>query len=366
MTKIVVVGAGIIGLTVAHELLKDESNQVTIIAQQFPTDFEFATPYTSPIAGANWCSFAELNDKFTQEIDKNSYLKFQELIKNVPQANVTARKDITYIPINKFKTIYKGVKVLPWFAYGDMKKIIGFRELNPSEYDTSLFAYAYEYNGMVIRTGYYMTYLINEMWKMSGDVETSTSRFSMRRATIKSLSEAYTYHQHGRAEIVINCTGLLAKNLLDIESEEKEKLYPVRGVVFVAENTTGMKTLSVVDIYDPEYPEEKLYFMPRREGELIMGGVFQVNNDTKDIDPTFIHRLLSRCKKYLSQHNWENIKIIRTQFGYRPFRKGGYRIERKGNIVHVYGFGAGGFQSSWGAAAKSVELVKEYQNKSKF
>lgn len=366
MTKIVVVGAGVIGLTVAHELLKDETNQVTIIAQQFPTDFEFSTPYTSPIAGANWLSFAEKDDTFTQEIDKIGYLKFKEIIGKSPEADVTSRKDICYVPTEKFHNVYKGIKQFPWFAYGEMSKIVNFRELKPHEFDSRLFAYAFEYDGFVIRTSYYMTYLINEMWRMSGGVETSTSRFSIRRVSIMKLSEAYDYHQHGKADIVINCTGVLASKLLDLESKEKEKLYPVRGIVFVAENNTGMKTLTSVDLFDSKYPEEKLYFMPRREGELIMGGVFQENNETKIVDPTFMARMIARCKKYLPQYNWDNLNIIRTQVGYRPFRRGGYRIERIGNLVHCYGIGAAGFQSSWGCASKVVDLVNDYKNKSKF
>ncbi|KAG0683533.1 hypothetical protein C6P40_000045 [Pichia californica] len=366
MTKIVVVGSGVVGLTVAHELLKDETNQVTIVSQQFPTDFDVSTLYTSPNAGANWHSFASDDDIFTQEIDKIGYFKYKEIIKNSPEADVTARTDVHYVPINKFNKVYKGIKKFPWFAYGDMGKTVNFRELDESEYDTTKFAYAYQYDGLVIRTSYYMTYLLNEMWKMSGSVETSNSRFSLRRGTIKKLLDAYDYHHLGKADLVINCTGILSKELIDLEPEEKEKVYPIRGIVFVAENTTGMKKITAVDLLDPQYPEERLYFMPRREGELIIGGAYQVNNYSKVVDPTFIVRLITRCKYYLPQYKWDNLNIIRTQVGYRPFRKGGYRIERKGKIVHCYGMGAAGFQSSWGCAVKVVDLVNDYKNKSKF
>lgn len=51
MVRIVVVGAGVVGLTSALEFLKDKSNEITIVAQQFPTDYNHSTIYTSPIAG---------------------------------------------------------------------------------------------------------------------------------------------------------------------------------------------------------------------------------------------------------------------------------------------------------------------------
>lgn len=364
MTRIVVVGAGVIGLTTAHELLSDPDNEVTIVAQQFPTDFEFTTKYTSPNAGANWHSFATDADHFTQEIDTIGYKRFQKIIAGHPEAGVTARSDVTYISCDTFaKNGYQ--KKFPWFAYGEFGKTVGFRELYSIEFDTSVIAYAYEYNGMVIRTSYYMTYLINEMWRMSGGVETPQSRFSLRRKSIKRLTDAFALHHKGAADLVINCTGLLARDLEDIEPSEKEKIYPVRGIVFVAENTTGMEKITSVHLNDPQYPDEKLYFMPRREGELIMGGTFQNHNESKVVDPTFIVRMLSRCKKYLSQYDWDNINIVRTQVGYRPFRKGGYRIERKGKIVHCYGVGSAGFQSSWGCAQRVRALVDSYKNKSK-
>lgn len=366
MTKIVVVGAGVVGLTCALELLKDPTNEVTIVSQQFPTDFELSTIYTSPIAGANWLSFAADDDKFTQEIDMVGYKKYQELLKR-PESGVTARKECTYIPIekgNNTKQFYDG---LPWFAKNGLGTKFGFRIYDKSEYDTTQFSSAYEFDGVNIRTSYYMTFLINEMWKLSGSVEKPDSRFAMVRKSITKLSDAYKlHHQGGVADLVVNCTGFLAKELEDLEPSEKEKLYPVRGIVFVAENTTGMKKNTLVDIYDPKYPDEKLYFMPRREGELIMGGCFQENNLSKNVDPTFIVRLIGRCKKYLKQYNWDDIKIVRTQVGYRPFRKGGYRVERCGNIVHCYGVGAAGFQSSWGCAEKVVGLVNDFKTKSRF
>lgn len=356
MVRIVVVGAGVVGLTSALELLKDKSNEITIVAQQFPTDYNHSTIYTSPIAGANWHSFAPKEDKFTQEIDIVGYYKFKELSR-IPESGVTSRKEKFYVTLDKFYNVYSGKKMLPWYAHGEFAKLINFRELEAGEYSRDKFAYGFEFDGFVIRTSYYMTYLINEMWRLSGSYEMTNSRFNLRRKSIKKLSDAFDLHHNGKADLVVNCTGLLARDLDDIGKIEKTKMYPVRGIVYIVENNTGMKDNTFVDIFDIEHPDERMYFMPRREGELLIGGVFEVENESQYADPGFLVRLVSRCNKYLPQFDWDNIKVIRTQVGYRPFRKGGYRIEKVGDIVHCYGMGAAGFQSSWGSANKVVGLV---------
>lgn len=361
MANIVVVGAGVLGLTNALNLLeKNENNKVTVVAQHFPTDFEFKNIYTSPIAGANWCSFAKKDEIDVQEIDKIGYRKFYEFIKSRPEAGVTKRIDVTYVTHEEFKK--NGcVKKFPWFGYGEFSKEIGFRELNENEFDAKKFAYAYEFNGMVIRTSYYMTFLINECWRLSGSAEGPNARFSIKRGTVKALKDAFQLHSTGKeADLVINCTGLNVRKLEDVETIEKNKMFPIRGVVFVAKNTTGITKVTAVEA---GLDDEMLYLMPRREGELIIGGCFQVGNESKYVEDDLCERILGRCRQYLPEFKWDDLEIVRQQVGFRPARKGGFRIERTGKIIHCYGVGGSGYQSSWGCADKVAQLV--YKNNSK-
>lgn len=144
---------------------------------------------------------------------------------------------------------------------------------------------------------------------------------------------------------------------------KKKKIYPVRGVVYVVKNNTGVKDMISVDI-DKE--GESLYLMPRREGELIIGGCFQKNSETKYVDDGLKSRILGRCPEFLPEYNWTNIEIVREQVGFRPFREGGFRIERKGHIIHCYGVGGSGYQSSWGCADRVSKLASEIETTSKF
>lgn len=367
MTNIVVLGAGVTGLTVAHELLQNPNNKVTIVSKNFPTDFKIDKCYTSPIAGANWQSFASNDDKFVQNIDTVGYKKFKKLIKNNPECGVTNRKNRNYITKLKFDKEMKGEKEFPWFS-DNSKLDCNFRELDQNELIDGM-AYGFEYDGFVIRTSYYLTFLINQMWKISGYEKNnffngipgvkSNSRLSLRRKSVSSLAEAKNYHHLGKADLVINCAGLAARELADLEESEKLKLKPIRGVVFVAENNVGLDRITIVETGDDEPEHEELYIMPRREGELIIGGCFQVGNESQDVDSALKDRILGRCKKYLTQYNWDQIKIVREQVGFRPYREGGYRIQRIGNIIHCYGMAGAGFQSSWGCAQQVLKLTNE-------
>lgn len=355
MSNYVVIGAGVIGITNAHEILKaNPNNKVTIVAQHFPTDFEFKNIYTSPIAGANWESFAKLDDTFVQEIDTIGYRKFYDLIRSRPEAGVTKRLNSVLVTHEKFR-LDGGVKKLPWFASGEFSKEIKFREYNDGEFDKEKFVYGFEFDGMVIRTTYYLSFLINECWRMSGAAEGENARFSIKRGTVSEVRDAFQLSSWNRkVDYVINCTGLLSRNLLDIDIKEREKMYPVRGCVYVVKNNVEIKKVTVVEIAEKD---EGLYIMPRREGELIIGGCFQVGNEDKIVDDALSDRILSRCKKYLPQYNWDNLEIVRKQVGFRPFRKGGYRIEREGRIIHCYGMGGAGYQSSWGCAQRVQDLI---------
>lgn len=364
MSKFVVIGAGVIGITNAYEILKQNpQNQVTIISQHFPTDFELKNNYTSPVAGANWSSFAGPNDTFIHEIDKIGYRKFYELLQSRPESGVTARKDVKFVTNEKF--IEDGnIKVLPWYSNGEFAKECGFRILDDHEFDKTKFAYGYEYDGFVIRTTYYLTFLLNKCWKLSGVAEGPNARFSIKRSAVKSIKEAFELHSSGySADFVINCTGLLARELEDIELEERKRIFPVRGVVYVVKNNVGIDKITAVRGIEKG---ESLYLMPRREGELVIGGCFQIGVEDKTVTDDLKQRIFGRCKKYLPEYNWNDIEIIREQVGFRPFRKDGYRIERVGKIIHCYGMGGAGFQSSWGCAKKVSDLITIYQNRSKF
>lgn len=348
MAKIVIVGAGVVGLTVAYELLneKGSNHRITIVASQIPMDWEYNDNYTSPFAGANWASFAGPNDIRQQNIDEVGYSKFKKLAETKPEAGIIKRVDQNYVTYDRFKAWGNKIR-LPWLK---RMKEINFRMVD--DYDKSLYRYSYAYDGFVISTTHYLTFLWNECVK--------SGRFELRRKKLHNLDEAYDlHHDGGKADIVINCSGIGARELVPDSG-----IYGVRGVLLLVQNDVKLDKIIGIKNVEPTYKDEGLYIMPRQEGDMVIGGCFQVGKEyEKTVSDAQCQRMLARAVKYLPWLPWKDFKIIRKQVGFRPFRKGGLRIEydkEKKSLIHCYGHGGAGYQASWGSSAIVRKLVKDY------
>lgn len=81
-------------------------------------------------------------------------------------------------------------------------------------------------------------------------------------------------------------------------------------------------------------------------------------------------RCVEMCPKLTNGRGIEHLDIIRHGVGLRPAREGGARIEKeKINgvwVVHNYGHGGAGYQSSYGCAQAAIALVdKIFQPKAR-
>ncbi|GMG27898.1 unnamed protein product [Ambrosiozyma monospora] len=285
----------------------------------------------------------------------NSYKLFKQLAKN-PETGVWNKDNISYVTERAYE--HAGSKeTYPWF--------LNLPGLNYEKFDKSQvpqglgLQYGYSYNGVVISTTLYLVWLLNENLK--------TGRFKIQRKSISDLKEAINLHHNGKADIIINSTGLLARDL--VTSEEAAKIHAIRGATLLVENNLESK-FSVKD-YDPEFPDDSFYLMPRQEGGTVIGGCFELNaEDQTTIDPAQKQRFISKVKKYfprLLNANGE-LDIVREQVGFRPGRTGGPRIELDEQwtyensvaLIHNYGHAGAGYQASWGSAAKVLKTVNDF------
>ena len=138
-----------------------------------------------------------------------------------------------------------------------------------------------------------------------------------------------------------------------------------------------MSTVSGTD----DDPSEAMYIMQRAAGGgTILGGCLQANNWESQPDPNLAIRIMKRCIEYNPQlvpegKGIEALSIIRHGVGLRPMRNGGIRVElghvqsrggRKTTLIHNYGHGGYGYQTSYGCANAVERLVLEaMQEKSK-
>lgn len=357
--KIVILGAGVIGLTTALQLKKSNSEyDITVIGQHIPGDIDIE--YTSPFAGANWHSFATLEDKTLQEFDKPGYFEFIRLAKFEPRSGVWLQPNVEYNNEDAAKNQDKfKYRTSPWFKDFTNFRFIEKKDLPEGMVSGSVF------DGVVISTQIYLQYLVQRLLEMGVGIK--------RVAKLQSIQQALNHHSSGeKADLVINSSGLLSKNLSGFKDDKL--VYPVRGQVLHVRNNAKTE-LHVGDF--PGFPNESLYIMPRKEGGSIMGGCFERDLNNLQEDKELTKRIIERAKKYapdMVNPNYKNnpteIDIIRVNVGLRPFRDSGARVEIDPDhsewLIHNYGAGGGGYQGSYGYANKVVQLANQlFAKKSK-
>ena len=206
-----------------------------------------------------------------------------------------------------------------------------------------------------MNTAIYLPWLVSQCLK-NGVV--------FKRGVFKHIKDAAEAHHSGRkADLVVNCTGLSSKTLGGVLDD---KLYPARGQIVVVRNDAGaMVSLSGNDDGEGEVG----YMMTRAAGGgTVLGGSYQINNWDPMPDPNLATRIMKRAiaarpELVAKGQGIEGLDIIRHGVGLRPVREGGPRVEVDKvdgvAIVHNYGHGGYGYQTSFGCAEDAVELVND-------
>lgn len=142
-------------------------------------------------------------------------------------------------------------------------------------------------------------------------------------------------------------------------------MIPIRGQIVVVRNDPGgIFSLSGTD----DGPEEGCYVMARAAGGgTVLGGCAQKGCWESQADPNLAIRIMKRCVDMCPQltggKGIEHLDVVRHGVGLRPAREGGARIGKemvRGTwVVHNYGHGGAGYQSSYGCAQAAAECVEE-------
>jgi len=191
----------------------------------------------------------------------------------------------------------------------------------------------------------------------------------IKRGIAKHVSDAATLHHSGQpAKVIVNCTGLSSRFLGGVEDQS---LYPARGqIVLVRNDPKIMASVSGTD----DGGDEATYIMHRAAGGgCILGGSFQTHNWESQPDPSLAVRIVKRCVDLCPEltggKGVEALSVVRHGVGLRPLRDAGPRVEREviGGVavVHQYGHGGFGYQSSYGSAVEAARLVDEAVGKVK-
>ncbi|WP_030936254.1 FAD-dependent oxidoreductase [Streptomyces sp. NRRL S-646] len=150
------------------------------------------------------------------------------------------------------------------------------------------------------------------------------------------------------APVVVNCTGLGARSLVPDAS-----VRPVRGQLVVVENP-GIRTWLTSTGVDGEMA----YFFPQ-PGRLLLGGTADEDAWSLEPDPAVAEAIVRRCAALRPEI--AGARVLEHRVGLRPARDA-VRLEREvlpdGRVlVHNYGHGGAGVTVAWGCAGEAAGLA---------
>ncbi|KAH7150458.1 FAD dependent oxidoreductase [Dactylonectria estremocensis] len=351
---IVVVGAGVSGLTSALLLSRNKANTVTIVSKHMPGDYDIE--YASPFAGANIVPMATKENK---RWESRTWAVLKKLTEEVPEAGIHFQK--CHIQRRKVDLEAAGSSGFPDDAFSPTpwyKNLFDdFREQKASEltpgYDTGC-----EFTGVCINTAIYLPWLVGQCLK-NGVV--------LKRAILSDIREAKQLSHTGKpATIIVNATGL---GSLKLGGVLDTTMAPARGqVVLVRNESTPMMICSGT----PAGRGEEMYVMQRAAGGgTILGGTYDIGNWESQPDPNIAARIMQRVVEARPEiaggRGVAGLSVIRHAVGLRPWRKAGLRLEEERLdddtwIMHNYGHSGWGYQGSYGCAEGVVELVEKVSN----
>lgn len=167
-----------------------------------------------------------------------------------------------------------------------------------------------------------------------------------RVVRITALNEVV---EDGWSELVVNCTGLAARELAADPS-----VYPVRGQIVRVSNP-GL-TLSM---RDEQHPAGRAYIHPRTD-DCILGGTLDEHRWDTDIDPVEAESIMARCRQIESR--LVDAEVLEHVVGLRPARPT-VRVEEsttgpgRARLLHNYGHGGSGITLGWGCAQDIASLA---------
>ncbi|TVY36662.1 D-amino-acid oxidase [Lachnellula subtilissima] len=348
--RIVVIGAGVSGLTTALLLSKNPRYSITVAAKHMPGDYDIE--YASPWAGADYLPWTLTGISFADEyygMNRTSEpgTDAAEWDRSPACKTYTRTKDVDS-PTPKFAKD-------PWWK--DM--LPDYKEIPTSHLPPGI-STGHSFTSLTINTAIYLPYLVSLLL---------ASSVILKRAVFTHITDAAFAHHttspspSNQADMLLNCTGLSSLTLPGVSDPH---LYPIRGQTVLVRNAShGNFSLSGTDESD-----EGAYIMARAAGGgTVLGGCTQVGSWAGEVDVEMAGRIMGRavglCPELVGgkEDGVKGLDVIRHGVGLRPARKGGVRIESEVvdgvQVVHNYGHAGAGYQCSFGCAEVAVKLVDE-------
>lgn len=331
---IVVIGAGVIGLSTALHLQQfiSPSQQILIVARDWPSTT--SVNYASPWAGAHYRPVPGSSPQALREEKqaRRTYDHFKNEAK-VPGSGVEWTEGIEHLESPPPEYLTENALV-------NYTHLDGFRQLQPSELPEGV-KWGVRYKTFTINSPVYCAYMLRRFVLKGGLV---------KEYSLANVQEAFYLAENVRT--VVNCSGF---------GFGDPKSFIIRGQTCLVRNPCS------VTLTRQNSDGSWFFCIPRPlEGGTIIGGTKQPHN--WDPNPSLETRetLLRNASKWFpfTPASGGKFDVIRDIVGRRPARQGGMRIEveKVGNgktIVHGYGAAGRGYEISWGVAEDVVKLIRK-------
>ena len=301
MRRVIVVGAGVIGLSCAVRLL-EAGHRVDVVARDLPLET------TSSVAAAVWSPYSHPQEHVVRWA-RTSYDAFAELCDD--ESSGVVMRTGTELFGEGPADLWWG-DALPPGAGPDRETSL------PAGYASGL-----TMRTPVIEMPIYLRWLAARVEALGGTM------------TRMNLSGVPT----GEA-LVVNASGLGARLLGGDPS-----VVPVRGQVVLVEQV-GLDHWWI----DAEAPS---YVVPRSR-DIVLGGTALIGEWSRTPEPATADAILARAAEI--EPRLAGARILRHKVGLRPGRSV-VRLEREADVIHCYGHGGCGVTVSWGCADDVVGLA---------
>lgn len=305
--RVVVVGAGVIGLSCAVRLA-EAGHQVDVVARDLPLET------TSAVAAALWYPYRAYPFERVTAWAQRSYDEFVRIAESSPKAGVSR------VPGTE---VFRQPTADPWWRDA-VPRLERVRSLPDGYRD------GWELTAPVIDMGVYLPWLVQRLEDLGGTVT---------RMALSALPDGAT--------LVVNACGLAGRSLADDPA-----LMPVRGqVVYVEQFGLDRWWLS---------PEGPTYVVPRAH-DVVVGGTDEEGSWNRTPDPATADRILERATRLLPE--LARARVVGHRVGLRPARPT-VRLEEErhahgARVIHCYGHGGAGVTLSWGCADEVLALAEE-------
>jgi D-amino-acid oxidase len=313
----VVLGAGVIGLSTAIELLR-RGWEVTVVAKAF-------SPHTvSDKAGAIWFPYNVYPHSQAVAWSRASYQRLQPL----------AEQPGTGVSMVRFTVMERAAsQEAPWWREALPPDAYEREDLDPEASDGRSVAHWLWVPFM--DPAPYMSYLASWAQRLGA---------RMRQEEVGDL-EAYAKKLGGKT--LVNCTGLGARTLA-----HDEGVFPTQGQMLVLERPATPLYRKADD--GPQSPT----YVFTRGNTLVMGGT--AIPEAWGTQPSEQAAADIRARGQRLAPETAGLQVLGQYVGLRPSRAA-IRLERDPNIanlVHNYGHGGGGYTASWGCALAVANLLE--------